>query len=84
MSLMFPTIYGVGLQGLREDSKLAAAGLVMAIAGGSIAPMIQGAIIDAKGVNFSYIVPLACFVVVVVFGLRVALVHDRSPVKASS
>ena len=84
MSLMFPTIYGVGLQGLREDSKLAAAGLVMAIAGGSIAPMVQGAIIDAKGVNFSYIVPLVCFAVVVIFGLRVALVHDRRAVKASS
>jgi len=79
MSLMFPTIYGIGLRGLGTDSKLAAAGLVMAIAGGSIAPMIQAAILDRSGVNFSYIIPLICFVVIAIFGLRVNFVHDKRP-----
>ncbi len=77
MSLMFPTIYGIGLKGLGEDSKLAAAGLVMAIAGGSILPLAQAAVVDAKGVSFSFVLPLICFVVIALYGLRVMLYHDR-------
>lgn len=76
MSLMFPTIYGIALQGLGEDAKFGAAGLIMAILGGSIMPPIQAAIID-KGViagipavNVSFILPFICFVVVVIYGYR--------------
>ena len=43
LSLMFPTIYGVALQGLGEDTKFGAAGLVMAILGGALLPLVQGA-----------------------------------------
>ncbi len=46
MSLMFPTIYGIALTGLGEDAKIGAAGLIMAILGGSVMPPLQGAIID--------------------------------------
>ena len=46
MSLMFPTIYGIALQGLGEDAKIGAAGLIMAILGGSVLPPLQGAITD--------------------------------------
>lgn len=77
MSLMFPTIYGIGLHGLGDDSKLAAAGLVMAIAGGSVLPLLQAAVIDSRGVAFSFILPLICFILVAIFGLRVMLVHDK-------
>ena len=76
MSLMFPTIYGIALEGLGDDAKFGAAGLIMAILGGSVLPPIQASIID-KGtlfgmpaVNLSYIVPLVCFIVVAVFGHR--------------
>ncbi|WP_268034696.1 L-fucose:H+ symporter permease [Algoriphagus sp. PAP.12] len=84
MSLMFPTIYGIALEGLGEDSKFAAAFLVMAIVGGAIMPTLQGMILDWGGtgytditimgvseVNFSFILPLACFLMVFLFAVRV-------------
>lgn len=46
MSLMFPTIYGTALRGMGEDAKFGAAGLIMAILGGSVMPPLQGLIID--------------------------------------
>jgi FHS family L-fucose permease-like MFS transporter len=49
LSLMFPTIYGVALHGLRDDTKFGAAGLVMAILGGALVPPLQGLLVDATG-----------------------------------
>lgn len=69
LSLMFPTIYGIALEGLGEDTKFGAAGLVMAILGGALVPMVQGATIDAAGATFSYVVPAACFLVVAAYGV---------------
>jgi FHS family L-fucose permease-like MFS transporter len=69
MSLMFPTIYGIALHGLGDDTKIGGAGLVMAILGGSLFPLVQGALVDARGPAFSYIVPLLCFVVVTAYGV---------------
>ncbi len=77
MSLMFPTIYGIALNGLGDDAKFGAAGLIMAILGGSVLPPLQARIIDVPhsimglpSVNFSFILPLVCFVVVSVYGFR--------------
>jgi FHS family L-fucose permease-like MFS transporter len=76
MSLMFPTIYGIALRGLGEDAKFGAAGLIMAILGGSVMPPLQGWIIGRGSIlsmpaeNFSFIIPLVCFVVVAVYGYR--------------
>ena len=83
MSLMFPTIYGIALEGLGEDAKYGAAFLVMAIVGGAFMPTLQGMILDIGGsgytdtlilgvpeVNFSFVLPLICFVVVGIFGFR--------------
>ena len=70
MSLMFPTIFSWGVEGLGTDTKIGAAGLVMAIVGGALVPMAQGAISDASGAAFSYIVPAICFAALVVYGLR--------------
>jgi FHS family L-fucose permease-like MFS transporter len=74
MSLMYPTIYGIALKGLGEDTKLGAGGLVMAILGGALLPLLQAGIIDRFGAAVSYLVPLACFGVVLAFA-RFDLVH---------
>jgi FHS family L-fucose permease-like MFS transporter len=69
MSLMFPTIYGIALHGLDDDTKLGGAGLVMAILGGALFPLVQGALVDARGPALSYVVPLGCFLVVTAYGI---------------
>ena len=76
MSLMFPTIYGIALQGMGEDAKFGAAGLIMAILGGSVMPPVQAAIIDLgtiadmPAVNISFVLPLICFIVISIYGYR--------------
>lgn len=76
MSLMFPTIYGIALGGLGEEVKLGSAGLIMAILGGSLLPPLQALIIDMKvimgmpAVNISFVIPLICFIVVIIYGKR--------------
>src|SRR6185369_10562595 len=69
LSLMFPTIYGVALQGLGPATKFGAAGLVMAIVGGAIMPLIQGALLDKTSPAISFIVPAVCFAVVASFAV---------------
>lgn len=69
LSLMFPTIYGVALTGLGEATKFGAAGLVMAIVGGAIMPMVQGAVMDQTSAATSFIVPAACFAMVVAYAI---------------
>src|SRR3954468_5447041 len=70
LSLMFPTIYGVALQGLGEDTKFGAAGLVMAILGGALVPPIQGAIVDATGSQAAgFLVPAVGFAVVLAYAI---------------
>ncbi len=79
MSLMFPTIYGIALTGLGDDAKFGAAGLIMAILGGSVLPPLQASIIDLQSiggfpaVNLSFILPFICFVVIVIYGYRTKL-----------
>ncbi len=82
MSLMFPTIYGIALDNLTEEqSKIGSAGLIMAIVGGALMPKLQGIIIDAGGngvadttilgvseINFSFILPLICFLYIAWYG----------------
>ncbi len=77
MSLMFPTIYGTALEKVSlGDASLGAAFLVMAIVGGALMPPLQGMIIDRgtimghPAVNISYCLPLLCFIVVAIYGLR--------------
>lgn len=82
LSIMFPTIYGIALDGLEEEkAKIGAAGLVMAIVGGALLPQFQGMIIDLGGVGvddikilgvsevkFSFLLPVICFLVVIIYG----------------
>jgi FHS family L-fucose permease-like MFS transporter len=72
MSIMFPTIFGLGLVDLGEDTKIASSLLVMSIVGGAIFPFIMGTIIDLSHdkIQPGYIVPLICFLVIVYFGVN--------------
>lgn len=75
MSIMFPSIYGIALDGVdRQDTSLGAAYLVMAIVGGALMPPLQGMIIDCRtiadmpAVNISFVLPLICFIAVTIYG----------------
>lgn len=90
MSLMFPTIYGIALEGMGEDAKIASAGLIFGIVGGALMPPLQGRIIDLGGesatllglpaVNVSFVLPLLCFVFIAFYGWRTFRIHHaKSP-----
>ncbi|RME94684.1 MAG: L-fucose:H+ symporter permease [Verrucomicrobia bacterium] len=85
MSLMFPTIYGIALEGMGEEAKIASAGLIFAIVGGALMPPLQGRIIDLGGesgkllglpaVSASFVLPMLCFVIIAVYGWRTMREH---------
>ena len=82
MSLMFPTIYGIALRGVGENVKVAGAGLIMSVLGGSVFPPLQAIIIDANisvlgvpATHFSFIIPLICFFVIAAYGHKAFVRH---------
>jgi len=78
MSLMFPTIYGLGIYGLGNDTKIGGAGMVMAIAGAALLTQVQGIISDQSGsIELAYWVPAIAFMVVAWYAAFVA--GDRKP-----
>lgn len=71
MSIMFPTIFALGIKDLGEETKLAASILVMAIIGGAFVPVIMGIISDKTGsMQNAYVMPLICFLVILYFGIK--------------
>ncbi|MEM9236855.1 MAG: MFS transporter [Verrucomicrobiota bacterium] len=71
MSLMFPTIYGIALGGMKEEeSKLGSAFLIMSIVGGAVLTQLQGIVIDKAGVRESFWLPLICFIFIAAYGFR--------------
>jgi FHS family L-fucose permease-like MFS transporter len=73
MSLMFPTIYGIGMKGLGEDTKIAGSGMVMAIAGAAILTQLQGILSDQAGsIKFAYWVPTIAFIIIAYYSFTVA------------
>lgn len=87
MSVMFPTIYGIALDGMGDEAKIASAGLIFAIVGGALMPPLQGALIDLGGesgrlfglpsVSVSFILPLICFLVIANYGRRTVKIHHE-------
>ena len=69
MSLMFPTIFGLGSEGLGDDTKIGGSGLIMAILGGALLTPLQGYIIDKSNVNMSYLVPFVCFAIITAYAI---------------
>jgi FHS family L-fucose permease-like MFS transporter len=71
MSIMFPTIFSLGIKDLGSDTEMASSLIVMSIVGGAILPRIFGLISDGTGnIQLGYIVPLICFLVVAYFGWK--------------
>lgn len=83
MSLMFPTIYGIALDGLGPDAKIASAGLILAIVGGCFMPRLQAGIMDMEsfmgttGVRGSFFLPFICFVVIAVYAFFTMRMHAK-------
>ena len=83
MSLMFPTIYGIALDGLGPDAKIASAGLILAIVGGAFMPRLQGGIMDLEtfmgtsGTRGSFFLPFICFVVIAAYAAFTMRQHAR-------
>lgn len=72
MSIMFPTIFGLGIEGIGDDTKPGSSWLIMAIVGGAVIPYLMGMLIDHYGDNIQigYSVPLVCYLVILYFGLK--------------
>ena len=68
MSVMFPTIFALGIRGLGDYTKLASSLIVMAIVGGAIAAPFVGRIADVHSMRAGFVVPLVCFVFISLYG----------------
>lgn len=69
-SIQFPTIFALAIDGIGEDTKSGSSLIVMSIVGGAIVPAAMGAISDARGIQAAFWIPVACYLVVLFFGLR--------------
>ncbi|NME70793.1 L-fucose:H+ symporter permease [Flammeovirga aprica] len=86
LSMMWPTIFGSALTGMKADSKIASAGMILVIGGGSLLPPLQGKLIDIgnetgsllgiPAVNASFVLVLICFMVIAFYGYRLQKIHE--------
>ncbi|MCG8384805.1 MAG: L-fucose:H+ symporter permease [Cytophagales bacterium] len=71
MSLMFPTIFGLTITGLGDDTKIGGSGLIMAILGGAVLTAVQGTVSDiTSSIKLAFLVPAMCFLVIFIYGLK--------------
>ncbi|WP_413668361.1 L-fucose:H+ symporter permease [Mucilaginibacter sp. Mucisp86] len=86
MSIMFPTIFALGIKDLKADTEFGSSLIIMSIVGGAVLPRVFGYISDVTGnIQYGYLVPLVCFAVVAFFGLkghRVKVKPENVPVSA--
>lgn len=68
-SIMFPTIFALGVKNLGSFTKKGASFIIMSIVGGALVPYVMGWLAQIRGTPFSYIVPMACFAVVFLFAI---------------
>ncbi len=68
-SIMFPTIFSLAIEDIKEDTEIGSSLVVMAIAGGAVFPVLMGLISDQSNIQVAYVVPLLCFFVIAWFGL---------------
>jgi FHS family L-fucose permease-like MFS transporter len=70
MSILYPSIFAMGVRNLGARTKKAGSYLVMTLVGGAIAPYCMGAIADVYGTGMAFIVPLVCFLVIAGYGIK--------------
>ncbi len=68
-SIMFPTIFSLAIEDIKEDTELGSSLVVMAVAGGAFFPVLMGLISDKSNIQISYLIPLLCFFVIAWFGI---------------
>ena len=68
-SIMFPTIFALGVKNLGADTKKGSSFIIMSIVGGALMPYVMGLLAESYSTSFSYIVPMLCFIVVFAFGV---------------
>ncbi|MDR2683478.1 MAG: L-fucose:H+ symporter permease [Dysgonamonadaceae bacterium] len=78
MSLMFPTIYSMGIRGLGEDTKIGGAGMVMAIAGAAVLTQIQGIVSDSSSIQLAYWIPAVAFAVIAYYGWVICKKYENA------
>lgn len=79
MSLMFPTIYSMGIRGLGEDTKLGGSGMVMAIAGAAVLTQIQGIVSDSVGsIALAYWIPILSFAFILFYSTIICRKYEKA------
>lgn len=68
-SIMFPTIFTLAITGLKHHTSQGSGILCLAIVGGAILPLMQGLLADSMGIQFAFLIPLACFMYIIYYGL---------------
>ena len=81
MSVMFPTIFALGIRGLGDYTKLGSSLIVMSIVGGAIAAPFMGKIADKHSMNTGFVVPLVCFVFIALYGAVWQKLEDKDVAK---
>ena len=79
MSVMFPTIFALGIRDLGEQTKLGSSFIIMAIVGGAIIPPLMGVVADEVGIQESLLFPCVCFLFVTLYGWKG---YNAKPVNA--
>jgi FHS family L-fucose permease-like MFS transporter len=69
MSIMYPTIFALGIRGLGAHTKLASSLIVMSIVGGAVMPLIMGRLADLFSMRVGFVMPLGCFVAILAYAI---------------
>jgi FHS family L-fucose permease-like MFS transporter len=83
MSIMFPTIFALGIRGLGEKTKFGSSCIVMSIVGGAILPIVMGWMSDHYNMGIGFLLPMVCFAFIGVYGFfwQNFFVQDMKPVE---
>jgi len=78
-SIMFPTIFSMALHNLGKFTGQGSGVLCMAIVGGALVPLLQGALADIFGLQISFLLPAACYLYIMYFGIKYAGIYKTAP-----